>query len=272
MKKIIYLVMVVMMASYVNAQGFGNCNFGSYTFGNCAVETSSGGSGGGGDGSSISLAEYYNLFSQFTIDLFRKWFLSGDIPVLEYRIEAPKSVFQGDSVIVNNIFVNEVDNLSVELHCTNFLDLNKNGNIDLEDSFSSFNKKAEPNILNNITISLIVPESQEIGDYLIAGKCELGDGSPNATSSRKIKIMNKQQIEILKDSLIKYSKWDILKDKWFLIVVLLGIIVFAVLLYQAGLLQVILGFIIPLIQTIILNPLFLMILIVIIIYIWIKYF
>src|SRR3990167_6052489 len=130
MKKIIYLVMVVMMASYVNAQGFGNCNFGRYTFGNCAVETSSGGSGGGGDGSPISLAVYYNLFSQF----------------------------------------------------------------------SSFNKKAEPNILNNITISLIVPESQEIGDYLIAGKCELGDGSPNATSSRKIKIMNKQQIEILKDS------------------------------------------------------------------------
>jgi len=103
-----------------------------------------------------------------------------------------------------------VDNLSVELHCVNFIDLNKNGNIDLQDSFASFNKKAEPKILNNITTNLLVPEMQEADDYLIAGQCELGSGSPNATSSRKIKILPKGETEPIIKDLTGIS----LKNKW----------------------------------------------------------
>src|SRR3990167_5688527 len=143
------------------AQGFGNCNFGSYPFGDCTLPPqSTTGSGGGGssESSKFSVEEYLNLFSQFTLDLFKKWFFSGELPVLEYKINTPDYALQGSSITVNNLFTNEVDNLSVELHCINFIDLNKNGNIDLQDSFASFNKKAEPKILNNITTNLLVPE------------------------------------------------------------------------------------------------------------------
>ena len=195
------------------AQGFGNCNFGSYTFGSCVLPSQQpSGSGGGGssESSKFSVEEYLNLFSQFTLDLFKKWFFSGELPVLEYKINAPDYALQGSSVIVNNLFTNEVDNLSVELHCINFIDLNKNGNMDLKDSFASFNKKAEPRILNNATTTLLVPEMQEIGDYLIAGQCELGSGSPNATSSRKIKILPKGETE----PIIKDLRGISFKNKW----------------------------------------------------------
>lgn len=50
MKYLIYILMVIILISYVNAQGLGNCDLGNYKFGNCELiigQTTSGSSGGG---------------------------------------------------------------------------------------------------------------------------------------------------------------------------------------------------------------------------------
>ena len=277
MKKWFLLIVLAIGVKMVDAQGLGQCNFGDYPFGDCIITTSitTTNGGGGSLGTNLCPSGTINLFGtclnvtfmEFT-NFFAEMFRFGS--ALEYRILAPKQAYAGDTITITNQFENEGKN-PTEINCVNFIDANKDAIIQNEEPIVQFNKLAEPQVKNLYNITLDIPNNLTEGNYLIGGKCNLlGVNSPNATAGIKINIKQRSTIMYI-PTIASPTINSIFKDNWFLFVVILGSIIFAILLYQAGILHTILTFIITLLQLVIANPILLVVMVIIAIYLWWKY-
>ena len=195
------------MAATVNAQGYGHCSYGNFPYGNCTIVTPipppTEGGGGGSAMSPIfecpegtfqidnscfdnSLKDYLTIINE-SIFLY---LFSPQQGVLEYKIESPKFTYIKSSINITNNIENEGD-IALELHCTNFIDLNKNGIGEFDEPIYSFNKRAEPGIKHRIIVQLQLTENILPGDYVIIGICDLTNSRlPSARSITKMQIYN----------------------------------------------------------------------------------
>ena len=248
MKYLIYISMVVILASYVNAQGFGDDGgIGESSFGEFTPTPGTTTSGGGGGtlgvscpGSTINLfGNCLNItFAEFT-NFFKNMFSSGG--VLEYKLLTQKQAVAGDIINITNYFVNEGKE-SVEINCNNFLDVNKNALMENEEPLTRFSKLAEPQIKNYYNVTLDVPDNLPEGSYLIGGRCLLlNSNMPNATAGNKIKILQSDITNKIKlPSINPLSKLNISLNQiiWIIIIIL-----FIFVLFKSGLMSLFIGWI-----------------------------
>ena len=127
---------------------------------------------------------FYNIVQLWNQSIIDKWFLKGG--VLEYSLTTPKQAIIGEVITINNLIRNEGDS-DVEINCLNFLDVNNNGVIDINDSKTNFNKNIKINELVLYNTTLLIPNIT--GRYLVGGECELlNSEQPDAHSFTTIEI------------------------------------------------------------------------------------
>lgn len=116
MKKwIIAIFIAVILIPIVNAQGFGNCAFGNFPFGNCVITTpppSEGGEGGGEGGlGGPSTQGFTSVLYDVIIELQKTFFLPEEIVTAKIIITNKQGVPTKDSIL--NYYLLSPDNETV---------------------------------------------------------------------------------------------------------------------------------------------------------------